>query len=68
MSQVFCGHECICDCEIHNPGSGIVHCAPCCEGRCPRCRSFILTGMKKAHLMKCHQMSEAEAIEAIANI
>jgi hypothetical protein len=28
----------ICYCECHNPGITMMHCVPCCEGKCPVCK------------------------------
>jgi hypothetical protein len=28
----------VCYCECHDPGRRVMHCAPCCRGKCSVCR------------------------------
>ncbi len=60
-----CGHECVCDCQIHNPGnrSAPVHSSACCNYKCPFCFAHIKDGMVENHLNACHgrTVTEAEA-------
>ncbi len=61
MSAVCCPHECVCDCDIHDSTSMIVHGYPCCEGRCPMCLCFLLRGTLRSHLENCHNVPKEEA-------
>lgn len=41
-----------CGCECHEPGSGITHYDPCCEGPCPACGDYYRRGLQE-HLATC---------------
>lgn len=55
--------ECECDCH-HIPE--MVHCMPCCSGRCKICGKFIMGDMKQ-HLTECGACDKKERVVQISN-
>jgi hypothetical protein len=56
----------ICDCECHEPHSGMMHCVPCCTV-CPHCRRNVTN--LKWHLEHCsHNKAAGEIDDAVRKL
>lgn len=40
---------CYCSCHDDRHGVRSMHCVPCCDGKCHRCRKYVARGRMKAH-------------------
>ena len=53
----------ICYCECHGSGVMMMHCAPCCLGKCPVCKKHY---KDEEHARECQQRIEELAAQVEA--